>query len=151
MPPITALLHTHDDARHIGRALESLRPCEQFVVVDHGSTDGTPSVARQYGALVVQEDQALAGISHDWVLLLEPREALSEALESALYQWKQADPGHTTAFAVRLREETPAGWKLRPAEIRLVHRSALHGTSARPQDAAGAPLLEGDLLRFTGS
>ncbi len=151
MPPITALLHTHNDARHVGRALESLRPCEQFVVVDHGSTDGTPSVARQYGAVVVQEEEALASIRHDWVLLLEPREALSEALESALYQWKQADPGDATAFAVRIREETPAGWELRPAETRLVQRSALPATGAPPQQAAGAPLLDGDLLRFTGS
>ncbi len=151
MPPITALLHTQNDARCIGRALESLRPCEQFVVVDHGSTDGTAALARQYGALVVQEEAARTSIRHDWVLLLDPREALSEALESALYQWKQADPGNATAFAVRIREETPAGWELRPAETRLIRRSALHGTGTLPQQAAGAPLLEGDLLRFTSS
>jgi len=148
MPPITALLHARNDARHLGRALESLRPCDQFVGVDHGSTDGTSAVARQYGALVTTQADALASVTHDWVLVIEPREALSEALEGALYQWKQADPGDTTAFAVRLREETPAGWELRPAEIRLQQRSALPGTGAQPPKTAGAPLLEGDLLRF---
>ena len=149
MPKITALIHTHNDARRLGRALESLRPCEQFVVVDRGSTDGTAGVARQYGALVVPEEAVLASIRHDWVLVLEPHEALSEVLETALYQWKQQEPA-AAAFAVRLREEAPAGWELRPAETRLVHRSALQGTGARPQPAADAPLLEGDLLRFTG-
>lgn len=150
MPGITALIHTHNDARSLGRALESLRPCEQFVVVDRGSTDGTPSVARQYGAVVASEEAALASIRHDWVLLLEPHEALSEALETALYQWKQQEPS-AAAFAIRIREETPAGWVLRPAETRLVKRLSLHGSGALPQETAGAPLLEGDLLRFTGS
>lgn len=150
MAPITALLHTHNDARRLGRALESLRPCEQFVVVDRGSTDGTADVARQYGALVVPEEAAFANIRHDWVLLLEPREALSEVLETALYQWKQQGPT-AAAFAVRIREETPTGWELRPAETRLVKRSTLSGSGAPPPQVAGAPLLEGDLLRFTGS
>ena len=150
MAKITALLHTHNDARHVGRALESLRPCEQFVVVDHGSTDGTPSVARQYGAVVVPEEAAFANIRHDWVLLLEPHEALSEVLETALYQWKQQEPS-AAAFAVKIREETPAGWELRPAETRLVQRLSLSGSGTPPREFAGAPLLEGDLLRFTGS
>ena len=155
MPHITALVHVHNDARSIGRALESLRPCDQFVVADHGSTDGTSAVARQYGALVTSRADALSRIAHDWVLVIEPREALSEALESALYQWKQADPGRATAFAVRIREETPAGWELRPAEIRLVQRPAL-AQAGKPvpllaQAGMPVPLLEGDLLRFTGS
>ncbi len=149
MPAITALIHTRNDARRIGRALESLRPCERFVVVDRGSSDGTTDIARQYGAVVVPEEAALASIGHDWVLLLEPHEALSEALESTLYQWKQQEPS-ARAYAVRIREETAVGWELRPAETRLLHRSVLHATGGKPDAIAEAPLLEGDLLRFSG-
>ncbi len=162
MPSLTALIHARNDARRIGRALESLRPCDQFVVVDHGSTDETSAIARVYGAVVIREEAVLASIRHDWVLLLEPNEALSEALESTLYQWKEGDPGDAAAFAVRLREETPAGWELRAAETRLVQRSALHGTGALPRARAAARFiaaeegratqeLEGDLLRFRDS
>lgn len=150
MPKLTALIHTRNDARRIGRALESLRPCDEFVVVDHGSTDGTPQIARQYGAIVASPEGALTSIGHDWVLLLEPSEAISEALESTLYTWKQEEPG-ALAFAVRIRRETPGGWELQPAETRLLRRSSLPSSSTQPLSMADAPLLEGDLLRFRDS
>ena len=150
MPKLTALIHTRNDARRIGRALESLRPCDEFVVVDHGSSDGTSQIARQYGAVVATPEGALTSIGHDWVLLLEPSEAISESLESALYSWKQEEPA-APAFAVRIREETPGGWELHPAETRLFRRSCLPSSSAEPTSAADAPLLEGDLLRFRRS
>ncbi|MGH9600795.1 MAG: glycosyltransferase [Terriglobales bacterium] len=149
MPKITALLHTHNHARSIGRALESLRPCDEFVVVDHNSSDGTAQIARQYGAVVATPEGALTSIGHDWVLLLHPHEALSESLESTLYAWKQEEPS-VQAFAVRIRKETPDGWELQPAEIRLLRRSSLPSSSTETA-AADAPLLEGDLLRFSDS
>ncbi|MGH9509774.1 MAG: hypothetical protein ACRD2M_07555, partial [Terriglobales bacterium] len=129
MPKITALLHAHNHARSIGRALESLRPCDEFVVVDHNSSDGTAQIARQYGAIVAMPEGALTSIGHDWVLLLKPYESISESLESTLYTWKQEEPG-VQAFAVRIRKETAAGWELQPAEIRLVRRSSLPSSSA---------------------
>jgi hypothetical protein len=33
MPKITALLHTHNDALRLGRALDSLRPCDEVLVI----------------------------------------------------------------------------------------------------------------------
>jgi glycosyltransferase involved in cell wall biosynthesis len=150
MPKLTALIHTHNDARRIGRALESLRACDELVVVDHNSTDGTAQIARQYGAVVATPEGALTSTGHDWVLLLQPSEAISESLESTLYTWKQEDPG-ALAFAVRIREETPGGWELQPAETRLLRRSSLPSSCAQLPSVADAPLLEGDLLRFRDS
>ncbi|MGH9555637.1 MAG: hypothetical protein ACRD2Y_07420 [Terriglobales bacterium] len=149
MPKITALIHAQNNARCIGRALESLRPCDEFVVVDHNSSDGTAQIARQYGAVVASPEGVLTSIGHDWVLLLQPYEAISESLESTLYAWKQEDPG-AQAFAVRIRKETPEGWQIQPAEARLRRRSSLPSSS--PETAAvDVPLLEGDLLRFIES
>ncbi|MCI0402017.1 MAG: hypothetical protein L0212_00655 [Acidobacteria bacterium] len=150
MPRITALIHTQNHRRCLGRALESLRPCDEFVVVDHNSSDGTPQVARQYGAIVATPEGALTSIGHDWVLVLKPYEAISESLESTLYAWKQEEP-NAQAFAVRIRKETPSGWELQPAEVRLLRRSSLPSSSAEPLSAADAPLLEGDVLRFNES
>ncbi len=144
MPKISALIHTQNHARCIGRALESLRPCDELVVVDHNSTDGTTQIARQYGAIVAAPDNALTSIGHDWVFLLEPYEALYDSLEGTLYTWKQTRPS-AQAFAVRIRKETPDGWEPQPPEVRLVRRSSLPSSSA---EAADAPLLEGDVLRF---
>lgn len=149
MPKITALIHTQNHARTIGRALESLRPCDEFVVVDHGSTDGTPDIARQYGAIVTKPEHALTSIGHDWVFLLKPYEALYDSLEGTLYGWKQTEPS-APAFAVRIRKETADGWEPLPPEVRLVRRSSLPSSSSETV-AADAPLLEGDVLRFPES
>jgi glycosyltransferase involved in cell wall biosynthesis len=54
MASITALLHTHNDALRLGRALETLYACDEILLVDHGSRDDTVRIARQYGAKVVE-------------------------------------------------------------------------------------------------
>ena len=37
MPPITALLHTMNDALRLGRTLEMILPCAEILIVDHRS------------------------------------------------------------------------------------------------------------------
>ena len=149
MPKITALIHTQNHARSIGRALESLRPCDELVVVDHNSSDGTVQIARQYGAIVVAPEEALTSIGHDWVFLLKPCEALYDSLEGTLYLWKQTEPS-AQAFSVSIRKETPDGWEPQPPEVRLVRRSSLPSSSSETA-AVDAPLLEGDVLSFPES
>ena len=51
---ITALIHTCDNALSLGRALDSLRPCDEVIVVDHGSRDETVKVAKEHGAKVIK-------------------------------------------------------------------------------------------------
>ena len=50
MPKITALLHTHNDAMRLGRALDSLRPCDEVLIIDDNSEDNTSRVAHENGA-----------------------------------------------------------------------------------------------------
>ena len=152
MPRITALLHTANDARRIGRALESLRCCDELLVVDHGSSDDTRKIAREYGARVEPasspQDSGARHATHDWVLCLLPSEALSESLEATLLEWKQEDPGEAAAYALALRTETVNGWAHRPPEVRLVHRGRLGWMGALPPRSGDALPLCGDLLRF---
>src|SRR3954468_22087368 len=58
---ISALIHTCDNARSLGRALDSLRPCDECIVVDHGSRDETVKVAKEHGAKVLN---AVPGVSN---------------------------------------------------------------------------------------
>lgn len=154
MPRITAILHTCNDARRLGRALESLRPCDEVLVIDHNSTDETPKIARQHGAIVkigipgMEEGAYLIDSGNDWILRLLPSEALSEALEASLFEWKDSDPGETMGFAVSGREETDSGWRRCPPEMRLFNRTRGHGSGALPPNPGAAPVLAGDLLRF---
>jgi glycosyltransferase involved in cell wall biosynthesis len=52
--PITAVIPAMSEARHIGECLRRLGRFERVVVVDSGSQDGTPDIARRHGAEVVQ-------------------------------------------------------------------------------------------------
>ena len=94
MPPITALLHTENDALRLGRCLETLYACDEILIVDHGSRDGTVRIARQYGARVVDAGPGVSFPQHPqfdargWILALEPRESLTESLAASLFAWK---------------------------------------------------------------
>ena len=152
MPRLTALLHTANDGRRIGRALDSLRCCDELLVIDHGSLDDTCRIARQHGARVEPAssaaDSGAGHAAHDWVLCLLPSEALSESLEATLLEWKQEDPGDAAAYALALRQETVNGWQHCAPQVRLVDRRKVGWSGALPPTTPDALSLCGDLLRF---
>jgi hypothetical protein len=153
MPSITGVLHTKNDGLRVGRCLETLYPCDDIVVVDHGSSDATVQVARTYGASVLKAkngasiDQYLRSIQ-GWVLCLDPSESLTESLAASLFEWKTGDAARG-AFSVFLREETPTGWVENPAaQTRLVPRSWERWDGRFPTHEPAAVALQGELLRF---
>jgi glycosyltransferase involved in cell wall biosynthesis len=173
MTLITALLHTENDALRLGRALETLYACDEILVVDHGSRDGTARVAREYGARVVSarpgaspEDYVLfspaagrtgsgsaRGMGLRWILCLDPRESVTEKLAASLFEWKaEAGRGNAataSAFSFFLREETAEGWVEVPfAQTRLVPHTWKLWRGNFPAPEASAIALEGELLRF---
>jgi glycosyltransferase involved in cell wall biosynthesis len=155
MPAITAVLHTENDALRLGRALETLYPCDEILIVDHGSRDATIQVARHYGARILaatnetDPDKYLRSRS-GWVLYLDPRESLTESLAASLFEWKSEEvPADGTGFSVFLREETFEGWVEHPsAQTRLVPATWKHWAGRFPAADSSAVALEGDLLRF---
>jgi glycosyltransferase involved in cell wall biosynthesis len=149
VPQLTALVHTHNDELRLGRALESLRPCDELLIFDHGSQDGTAAVAREYGAQVWQAaDADLNRARHDWILCLLPTEALSEGLEASLFEWKLAEHAAGDAFSMALREQAGDKWLSHPPTTRLLNRQVRSWTSPLPTDDPHAQLLAGDLFRF---
>jgi hypothetical protein len=155
MPPVTALLHTENDALRLGRALETLRACDEIIIIDHGSRDATVRIAREYGAHVFTFKEETSPGSHlqsarcNWILCLDPRESLTDGLEATLLEWKSVVDVSGPAFSVYLREETPDGWLENPTpQTRLVPRiwTAWHGVL--PKHDPSAVALEGELLRF---
>ena len=170
MPPITALLHTENDVRRLGRALETVYPCDDILIVDHGSRDGTVQIARAYGARVVaaepgaSPDHYLRLVRPGWILCLDPSESLTEKLAASLFElkmewkteWKTegtSPPGNTgpaPAFCFPLREETNEGWIEVPhSQTRLVPRTWSRWHARFPIHEPSAVALEGELLRFT--
>lgn len=155
MPKITALLHTHNDAPHLGRTLDSLRPCDEVLVIDSASDDDTVKIAHDHGASV---KQAIVGVEpgayamdsrHEWVLCLLPGEALSEGMEATLREWQDSDPDEDTpGFSFPVRENVNGKWQAGPAEMRLVNRNRVNWNGEVPPNADRAIRLQGDLLKF---
>ena len=155
MPKITALIHTSNNERCLGRALDSLRPCDEVIVVDHGSRDESAKVARDHGARLIKGVQ---GVDHgayaqdarnDWILCLLPSETLADDLETSLFEWKDSEPAHNLlGYNISIREQNGAGWKTLAAEMRLVNRKQLNWTGDLPPETPNMPALEGHLLRI---
>ncbi len=155
MPKITALIHTNNDGLRLGRALDSLRVCDQVIVIDHGSTDNTDKVAREHGA---EFKKGIAGVdrgtyavdaSHDWILCLCANESISEGLEAALFDWKSQDHDSAAGFNVHVRQEGPGGWAQGAVETRLINRSRINWTGDLPPTTSTFDAINGDVLRFT--
>lgn len=95
---ISATIITFNEERNLPRAIESLRCCDEIVVVDSGSTDRTVEIAERYGARVLeanwrgyagQKNYASDQARHDWILSLDADEALSEDLEGEIWALKK--------------------------------------------------------------
>ena len=50
MPRLSAIVITRNEAANIGDCLDSLAFCDERIVVDSGSDDGTAAIAREKGA-----------------------------------------------------------------------------------------------------
>jgi glycosyltransferase involved in cell wall biosynthesis len=150
MPRITALLHTKNDGLRLGRCLETLWPCDEVVIIDHGSQDSTLQVAREYGATVVTSPEYVRLADANWILCLHPRESLTESLAASLYEWKsRTTQGSAPAFSMFLREETARGWiENAIAQTRLVPGGWSRWQGEFPAQEPSALTLEGNILRF---
>ena len=91
--PISGVVITLNEANNIRRCLDSLTFCSEVLVVDSGSDDGTPDIARSMGARVLhqvwlgfgpQKHFAVKQAAHDWVLCLDADEWVGDALAGSI-------------------------------------------------------------------
>src|SRR5579875_2306373 len=98
---ISATIIACNEERNITRVIESLRCCDEILVLDSGSIDRTVEIATKLGARVVeaswhgyaaQKNIATELAQNDWILSLDADESLSEALEAEIWQIKKRGP-----------------------------------------------------------
>jgi hypothetical protein len=157
MPPITVVLQTLNDGSRLGRALESLRPCDEMLIVDQGSTDDTLRIAREYGSLIHKSipnlpfSNYLHVARHEWIFCVLPSEALTEGLEASLFEWKRYSPADVVGIpscSVIVREEGRSGGTKTVTSTRLVPKIWDSWDGPLPRADPRSLLLEGDLLHF---
>lgn len=90
---LSAIVITKNEAANIGDCLDSLAFCDERVVVDCGSSDGTLMIAKGKGARVAyhewlgfgaQKNHALSLARGDWVLSLDADERVTPELQQAI-------------------------------------------------------------------
>ena len=66
--PLTAIVLSHNEAQNLSRCLSALRSCAEVIVVDDGSDDGSPDMARKHGARVVEHPFTSFADQRNWAL-----------------------------------------------------------------------------------
>lgn len=163
---ITATIITQDEERNIARAIESLRCCDEILIVDSGSTDRTVELAENLGARVIeagwrgyaaQKNWAAEQASHEWILSLDADEALSEALEAEIWGLKKKGPEYDAYTMPRLarylgRWILHSGW-YPDRKVRLYRRGKAKwvGDVVHESVHADCPVghLDANILHFT--
>jgi glycosyltransferase involved in cell wall biosynthesis len=129
--PVSVIIPTRNEAQNISRCLQSLPGVAEVFVVDSQSTDGTPEIARQLGANVIQfhyrggwpkkRQWAMDSLplTCDWILLLDADEILTPELVEEIRLAVKAEGinGYYIALNMyflgrRLRHADASFWKL---------------------------------------
>lgn len=92
--PLTAIVSSHNEAHLLERCLPTLAFCADLIVIDIASNDDTAAVARAHGARVFRHAwvpiaerarlELVGEASHEWLLFMDPDEAMPAALAAQL-------------------------------------------------------------------
>jgi glycosyltransferase involved in cell wall biosynthesis len=163
---ISATIITLNEQQNVARAIESLRCCDEILVVDSGSNDHTVEIAKNLGATVIdsawlgyagQKNFAAEHAAHDWILSIDADEALSEALEAEIWQLKKSGPQFDAYTMPRLAQYLGrwimhSGWHP-DRKVRLYNRqhARWEGDFVHESVKVSGRLghLESNLLHFT--
>ena len=93
MLPLSAVITTFNSADLIEGTLAALDWCDEIVVVDSGSTDGTVDICRRHRCRVIHHDFsgygrqkhfAVGCAMHDWVLVVDSDEIVTDELRDEI-------------------------------------------------------------------
>ena len=101
--PLSVVILTLNEATRLPACLASVANCDDVVVVDSGSTDGTQGIARAAGARVLENRfitfaeqrnfaHTSAGFRHPWVFHLDADEQMTPELLEECRQATTSDP-----------------------------------------------------------
>lgn len=96
------LVVTYNERRRLAERLRGLAFCDEIIIVDLGSTDGSVDIARACGARVIHHSwvpiiehirqELLSEAQHDWVLFPDPGEVLPDGMGPTLTAVIEANP-----------------------------------------------------------
>ncbi len=141
MLQLSAVITTFNNAATLRRCLGSLTLdgkllVDEVLLLDSGSTDATLQIAKDFAARIEhypftdyssQKQHSINLAAHDWVLLLDADEWLTESLQKSINCWHQQDPA-ALAYRLKRQEWMLWGWQHRWSKavspIRLFNRKS---------------------------
>ncbi len=99
-----------NEERHLNRCLDSLKWCDEIILIDSGSTDQTLSIAEKYNCKIItrswpgyveQKRFGLAQCSHDWVLNIDADEVVSDKLRERILSILSQDNIEANGFEIQ--------------------------------------------------
>ena len=165
-PAVSVMVFTLNEEIHLPNCLASLTWCNDVVVVDCYSTDGTEETCKRHGVRFFQHpfsgfgeqrNWALANIptKHNWILILDADERVTAELVAELAHIARMSPEQVGAYRVKRRFHIWGRWlrhsSLYPSwVVRFVHKDCVRFVNrghAETQAVQGAiHALTNDLL-----
>lgn len=148
---LSGVVTTFNNAATLDACLSSLSFCDELVVLDSASTDGTQAIARQHGARLFEEpfkgygaqkQSAIDKCTSDWILLLDADEWLAEGAKDII----QEQLTHPDADGYRLARDEWLFWRWPARGTRGNHQLRLFRKSAGAMNAVpvhAAPEVQG--------
>jgi len=99
--PATATIIALNESRNIAECVKSVSFCDEVLVIDSGSTDGTVDLARSAGATVLenpwpgfgpQKQYALEHARNNWIFSIDADERVSPELQRAIVELFARNP-----------------------------------------------------------
>lgn len=163
---VSVIITTYNEDVNIAECIESVLWADEILVVDSFSSDRTVEIAetypvrlmqRQYFGSAAQKNWSLDRVEHNWVLILDADERVTEHLASEILQLLAEEPKALGYYLRRRnivfdREIKHSGWSTDKV-IRLFHRS--HGRYPNRRvhadlDIPGnVPVLKHALMHYT--
>ncbi|RIL12314.1 MAG: glycosyltransferase family 2 protein [Proteobacteria bacterium] len=158
---ISAFIVCKDEEADIRRCLESLKWCDEIIVVDSGSQDRTIEIAREYTdkifirewpGFVEQKRFALAQCSGDWILNLDADEEVSLELCKEIQGILSGEKNDIDGYALSRvvfhlgRWWRKGGW-YPEYRLRLCRRSKTAWGGRDPHEKA---IVDGEVARLKG-
>ena len=120
----------------IGTALSSCQIlCDEMIVIDTGSTDGTIEIAKSYGAKVFSHEWAgfsdarnrsLKEAASEWVLYLDADEELMSGAAEHIREAIESAPAEVDGFYLTLYQPLDDGSNLQSPIVRVFRKNKAH-------------------------
>jgi glycosyltransferase involved in cell wall biosynthesis len=156
---VSAIVVCFNEEDRIEACLESLRWCDEVVVVDSFSTDRTPEICRRYTDRFIQRpwagyrDQkayAHSQASKEWVLLVDADERVTPELQKEILEVLACDPGQYAGYSLPRLVYYLGRWWRRGGwypdyDVRLFRRDRARWGGSEPHEKI---LIDGPVRRL---